>query len=143
MGSYQQTGEISTSCHKMFWPQTFILLVLLVDCEALGDGDYLNYNYEYLDDGNVNFPLLAEEILTERQSLITSSLSLGLLLSAFGAAIVGSLIAVGLSRFVDVSVDIHATVADINGPLAGLQEDYEDETEVEMEEAEEEERDEK
>ena len=41
------------------------------------------------------------------------------------------------------SVDIHATVADINGPLAGLQEDYEAVTEVEMEEAEEEEKDEK
>ena len=30
------------------------VLVLLVDCEAVSDEDYLNYNYEYLDDGNVN-----------------------------------------------------------------------------------------
>ena len=30
------------------------MLVLLVDCKAVGDDDYLNYNYEYLDDGDIN-----------------------------------------------------------------------------------------
>ena len=61
----------------------------------------------------------------------------------------------GVSRFTDIrsvpvpvhflqvilhlSVDIHAEAADINGPLANLKDDYQDEAEVEREEEEEEE----
>merc|ERR1711874_931801 len=115
MGSIQQAGEISTTSNKMFsLLSTFILLTLLVDCDAIGDRDYLDYNYQDPDYGAINFPLLADQILSERQSLITSSLSLGLLLSAFGAAIVGSLIAASVANLIDISVDIHASVADIN-----------------------------
>ena len=44
------------------------------------------------------------DVLTERQDLISSSLGLGLLLSAVGAAIVGTLVAVGLSSLTDVRV---------------------------------------
>jgi len=63
--------------------------------------------------------------------LITSSLSLGLLLSAFGAAIVGSLIAASVANLIDISVDIHASVADINSvPLTDIGEDHQDEAEA-------------
>ena len=44
------------------------------------------------------------DVLTERQDLISSSLGLGLLLSAVGAAIVGSLVAVGLTSLTNVRV---------------------------------------
>ena len=47
---------------------------------------------------------LMGDVLTERQDLIASSLGLGLLLSAVGAAIVGSLVAVGLTTLTNVRV---------------------------------------
>ena len=50
-----------------------------------------------------DFQLMAD-VLTERQDLIASSLGLGLLLSAVGAAIVGSLVAVGLTTLTNVRV---------------------------------------
>ena len=45
-----------------------------------------------------------DDIVTERQDLISSSLGLGLILSAVGAAIVGSLVAVGLTNLTNVRV---------------------------------------
>ena len=30
------------------------VLVLLVDCEAIGEGDYLDYNDQYPDYGDIN-----------------------------------------------------------------------------------------
>ena len=47
---------------------------------------------------------LMDDVLTERQDLIASSLGLGLLLSAVGAAIVGSLVAAGLTSLTNVRV---------------------------------------
>ena len=47
---------------------------------------------------------LMNDLLVERQDLVSSSLGLGLLLSAFGAAVVGSLVAVGVTRLSNIRV---------------------------------------
>ena len=53
------------------------------------------------------------DVLTERQDLIASSLGLGLLLSAVGAAIVGSLVAVGLTSLTNVRVRYNIFQAEV------------------------------
>ena len=55
---------------------------------------------------------LMDDVLTERQDLIASSLGLGLLLSAVGAAIVGSLVAAGLTSLTNVRVRCVASSQD-------------------------------
>jgi len=70
--------------------------------------------YDYMDEYDYSSSQIAfdttlmGDVLTERQDLISSSLGLGLLLSAVGAAIVGSLVAVGLTSLTNVRVSFHA-----------------------------------
>jgi len=88
-------------------PPCLGFFVILASAEASSQD---SFSYEDLDE---NFDLYSEQIaldslmddvLTERQDLIASSLGLGLLLSAVGAAIVGSLVAAGLTSLTNVRV---------------------------------------
>ena len=125
--SYFQQPFYSVSQSIFFINLNQVCLVDLRGAEAWKGEDYYYYEdyYDYEDyyeeDDDDELSLNQEDQLTERQDLVTSSLGLGLILTAISAAVVGSLLASGLTSLTNIRVSFHADeIGDITIPFFQL-----------------------